>query len=361
MKEINSTVLKSVSGLLPGETDGTNFLLHEYDYGLYTSRQYLAKISSDFSTVEFISFIAFPNSPSTGCKDIEIAPNESIFLSCSYSSYFQDLEQYEVYDQMLGNPDEGASSVLLIYKIEPEVRSIIFAKAIAINGYISAFYKSAVGKNGNLVFAFGCQCWLNPFDDPSTTPRRSGSKSIELVGLSSDGNALTFGTTLDSSSGGAVLALEADGKGSVYLVGTASADFPGTPNASLSGNVQPGGNFVSKLSQTDGSLEASTHLGGGYFRSFDVDDLGRPYLAIELSATTVFPISSMYSTGGTLDPAIIRLSTDLSAIEQGTYMQQGVSELVSIKVTAKGVAFVATTSHSSDLTLVNDLVDLSSD
>jgi hypothetical protein len=118
--------------------------------------------------------------------------------------------------------------------------------------------------------------------------------------------------------------------GDVYVAGsTSAADFPGTAGGAQSviGGVGSTDTFVARLSADLTSLDQATYLGGGN-REFTT--------AMRLTTSDVYVVGQTTSTnfpgtvggaqstpGGNADAFVARLSTDLTALHQATYLGGG--------------------------------------
>jgi uncharacterized repeat protein (TIGR02543 family) len=142
-------------------------------------------------------------------------------------------------------------------------------------------------------------------------------------------STLSASTFLGGSGNDRAFCLAVDNQGHIYVAGytlSSSGDFPTTDGAYdriYHGQYDV---FVSRLSDTLNTLEASTFIGGkgsDYVNSMVLDDFGNVYLA-GFTNSTDFPITAGAFQGsyhgGDYDVFVAKLSSDLSSLLGSTYL-----------------------------------------
>lgn len=189
-----------------------------------------------------------------------------------------------------------------------------------------------------------------------------GIRDLYLIKLSPDGKQLLFGTYLGGSGNEGVetheLALDPQGN---PIIGnsTNSADFPVTGGAfqtQLAGGTD---GFVARVSADGSQLLASTFVGGLLNDNLEgpaVDAQGRIYVTGSTQNGSLSFLSNGYqgSFGGTNDMIMLRLSSDLSTVEYGTYLGGGAQDLGrAAAVTSSGEYVFGGNVESADFPLLH--------
>ncbi len=185
-----------------------------------------------------------------------------------------------------------------------------------------------------------------------------------VLKLDAAGSALLFSTYLGGADNDRAMAIALDGSGNVYVTGdTQSGDFPvRTPM-----QTRPTGNtrdaFVTKLNSTATAIVYSTYLGGTSLDgagAIRVDASGNAIvLGDTLSAD--FPVTAnaykRTHTGADRDPFLVRLKTDGTGLEYGTYLGGTAEDNgMALALDAAGNAYLAGLTWSADLPVSADTV-----
>ncbi|MFO1314964.1 MAG: SBBP repeat-containing protein [Burkholderiales bacterium] len=148
-------------------------------------------------------------------------------------------------------------------------------------------------------------------------------------------------------------ALVLDGNGSVYVAGsTNSLDFPGTAGGAQPGAGGGGDAFVARLAPDLASLTQATYVGGSAFdQAFALAvGTGGVYVAGGTSSVN-FPATAggaQASRAGNTDAFVVRLSYDLRAFTQGTYLGGSNNDIAyALALDRSGRVFVAGSTGSA--------------
>ncbi len=192
----------------------------------------------------------------------------------------------------------------------------------------------------------------------------AGYYNVFVAKLNASGSALLYSTYIGGSSmlingysGNIGIAI--DGMGNAYLTGgTASTDFPTTPNAlqRSCGNLSSCGNaFVTKVDPTGSSLIYSTYLGGSGNdggSAVAVDSAGDLYVT-GIASSTDFPVTQgafqrAYG-GGASDAFLTEINPGGTALVYSTYLGGTANDVgAGVALDGDGNAYVAGTTSSTD-------------
>lgn len=268
--------------------------------------------------------------------------------------------------------------------IDPEIQFASFVGSSADSWGFTAGYDNQgrlIGGSG--VRNVGYPTTVGAIDDVFN----GGEFDVGLTVWSEDGSTLDYSTYLGGSNMEFPHSVTSDDQGDIYVMGTTgSAGFPTTSGASVSNFVggeyiNLGANsfygeysqgcdlFVSKISGDDGSLLASTFMGGtgndglniGDKLNYNYGDVcrgeiaidpeGRPWV-VSTTNSTDFPQMQAFDPvlEGTSDGVIFRMSPDLATLEFSSYLG-GVNEdaAFGIQFDSSGeLAYVAGGTKSAD-------------
>jgi len=180
----------------------------------------------------------------------------------------------------------------------------------------------------------------------------AGNTDVFVAKLSPDGSTLVYATYLGGAGFDTASAIAVDSANSVYLGGTAAADFPTTPGVY---RVLGAGAFVAKLNPTATALVYSTFLGdtgSGVVSGVAIDSAGNAYAAGTTYSTT-FP-----STPGAIRSAIgngnsaaflVKLNpTGAAAVYASILGGRGDSSGGAVAVDSAGNAYLAGSTGAAD-------------
>ncbi len=188
--------------------------------------------------------------------------------------------------------------------------------------------------------------------------------SAFLTKISPSGDSILYSTYLGGSGGESARSLEVDAQGSAYVLGvTSSPDFPvtaGVAQARCGGACQQNA-FVAKFDPTGQHLAYASYLGGsGTDEASDIalDSSANVYIAGHTTSPD-FPLAVPFQKSCALDAGssaacvptafVTKLQADGSAFVYSTYLGGTLgSKATAIAVDAKGSAYVAGSTQSSD-------------
>jgi uncharacterized protein (TIGR03437 family) len=208
---------------------------------------------------------------------------------------------------------------------------------------------------------------VNPFQktNPEGGSPGVGDGCVFVSKISADGSKLLYSTYLGGNGYDVGNAIAVDSAGDAFVTGsTTSSNFP-MANAIQDKNLAPFGTaFVTKLSPAGNALLFSTYLGGsqsdvGY--GITVDSAGNAYITGNTNSQNfpvVNPIETPPATGSSQPTGFVtKMSGNGSALIYSTYLGGANGEDIGygIAVDSTGSAYVAGTTASTDLPLVNAL------
>ncbi|HVP93878.1 MAG TPA: PKD domain-containing protein [Methanoregulaceae archaeon] len=186
-----------------------------------------------------------------------------------------------------------------------------------------------------------------------------GTSNAFVAKLGPSGDAVIYSTYLGGTSADYGNAIAIDGMGSAYITGTTtSADFPVISQfqrTAISGGQSA---FISKLSETGGSLEYSGFLGGNAPTSGNgiaVDTSGSAFVTGQTFASD-FPVvnGSQVRAGGNGDAYCSKISPDGGSLEYSTYIGGKSEDLGgAIGIDPSGSAYVTGRTWSTDFPVKN--------
>jgi Beta-propeller repeat len=222
-----------------------------------------------------------------------------------------------------------------VTKIKPDGSGIVWSTYIGGSNDDSARGRLFVDSTGAVYVEGVTQSTNFPTTSGAYQTTLQGSSGGAVVKLSPDGSHLLYSTYL-SASGGGVSAdggLAVNSNGEAFVCGFTNApNFPTTTNAFQTGLTGQSDAFVVRLSADGSQLLASTLLGGSTDSSgalatnacdgFDLDSAGNP-VAMGITTATNFP-----TTPGVFQPAaqggsdawVTKLTPSLSSLLFSTYV-----------------------------------------
>jgi len=208
---------------------------------------------------------------------------------------------------------------------------------------------------------------LPAFPAPGSKIGTGGSWDVFVTKLTASGSPVwtTFlGGTGDDGTYGNISygSIAIDKQDRVYLAGvTTSADFPTKPLGSKFGPLGVIDMFVTRLTAA-GLLDYSTMVGGAGFEGahgIAVDAANRAYVVGLTNSDVTFPLKSAVQPtygGGPYDAAVFVLNPAGTDLVYSTFIGGAGSDIGNaIDVNDVGMAFIAGTTNSTNLTVVNPL------
>lgn len=301
-------------------------------------------------------------------------------VSCAYR--LEELTGGEVRVQF----ELGTFDPLLPLIIDPEIEFASFIGSTADSWGFTAAYDEA----GRLIGGSGVRAAGYPTTPGAiSTTFSAGEFDLGVSIFSTDGSTLEYSTYLGGNNLEYPHSLVTDATGDVYVMGTTgSADFPitegayqttfnGGPNLDLTvhhfyGTFNMGCDIViSRISGSDGSLMASTFLGGsgndglnlGEKLNYNYGDPCRGEVVVDPSGSIWVATSSLSDDfplaqavdpelSGSIDAVICRLSEDLEVLQFSTYFGGNAEDAAfGIQFAAGGpsLAYVTGGTKSNDL------------
>jgi len=309
---------------LAGTTDSTNLPGESTDpaiaIGSKAKTRFIAKISSDLSTVIFVIYLDWVDSAGTGDPQVAIAPDGAIYYS--YRTVGSS-EPIPVSTPILGASPQRLQdqqrSLIALAKIRPAGDALDWYTAIGCDGVLVLPSMIADSK-GRPVLAGSGFCWDYPVTEGVYHSNTIPGESFDAIVLAvePDGRALSFFSIIGTTdSGDQAYHVVEGGDCDFYVLGmTESSKFPVSP-----GVVQPSSGgyldlFLLRLSSDAKTLLASTYFGG--------DRAERPWgLTWHPDQGVAFAFASESATlvgmggvpqpefRGTMDRGVARVTSDL--------------------------------------------------
>ncbi len=257
-------------------------------------------------------------------------------------------------------PANGGGNDAFVARLSSDLGTLVQATYLGGSGYDQAT-ALALDTSGN-VFIAGISTSTNfPGTNGGAQPANGGGLYDAFVArLSSNLTTLVQATYLGGSATDRANALALDAGGNVLVTGfTGSIDFPGT-----TGGAQPAGDlygdaFVARLSNNLATLIQATYLGGSFgddAYALALGAGGKVFVAgftnsIDFPGTIGGAQPAYGGTNGsyTRDGFIARLSSNLTTLEQATYLGgSGDEEPFALALDTGGNVFVAGYTNSTD-------------
>ena len=227
----------------------------------------------------------------------------------------------------ISNTLNGGSDAFVV-KINATGTALVYATYLGGSNWEDEFGPEraggiAVDSSGN-AYVTGC---TNSADFPTVNPIQgvhgaTTNCDVYVSKLSTAGDALIYSTFLGGSSADAANAIAVDDQGSVYIVGDAGKDFPGSSFTS-SGHV-----FVTKINPAGSAIVFSWFFGGNsyeYATDVAVDSAHAIYVVGNTYSTNFPVVNAAQPTigGGTSshhDAFVTKIAADGASLIYSTYL-----------------------------------------
>ena len=315
----------------------------------------------EFSTY----FGSIPDVPHGKGHDMAIDQSGNIYLTGNLQSKDMPITPTALQTQFTG---------AFLAKLNHTGDSLLFSTYIGNPGGTTWSQGVAVDKEGYIYLIGSTNNAKFPttagaYDESFNGPSGHADGDAFVMKLNPQGSEIIYSTLIGGSGSEIAGKIAVDDLGYAYLVGTTSStNFPVTPNAfstTLNNGHQENGQtdlFIAKLNPTGSHLVYATYVGGSgselHLGDIVIDKVGCAYIVGNTSShdfpTTKNAYASTYM-GGALDAFLIKLSTDGSELEYGSFFGgRDRDQITSLAIQTDGHIWLGGSTRSADFPTTED-------
>lgn len=292
--------------------------------GIQPSQTFITKISPDFSSAVFTTYISWA-APVNTTFSVAPAPDGGIYFAYATTAPLQQIpvNRPAITGTSTGTPFHSRSTV--VAKLASDGGSLVWHTVAGCDGSLD-IPLLAVDSQSRVVLAGNTTCTdfpLSPqaYVSPANTTNNGASA---LMAISAGGDAVAYSLRLTANFGATATHLAIAPNDEPLLVGhTTSSNFPVTAGAAQAALRGQGDIFLSRFSSDGKQLLASTLYGGTQYdtpMALEIDSSGGATVAMETFST------DLVGTGGSFQPtasgsrtAIVRLHPAMNSVVWATY------------------------------------------